>query len=213
MVVLAALCWGISGGIGGILMDGGWDDFVVSFYRGAIGLVFVPIWLVLRPQGNGLASGRLWFWSVIAGLGVAGNFAFYFVSIAEGSVAVAATLMYCAPAFVYIISFAFRLERPTIMKWVAIAVVMFGIMLLTGIYKAGGNIITPFGVVAGLLSGLSTGHSHDSIRGTRHYSHLAGRCRPCGYSPEHFELATIRNPGGAWSGIVIHFLYHWSETH
>ncbi|CEP33994.1 Putative uncharacterized protein [Halomonas sp. R57-5] len=32
-VVLAALFWGLSGGIGGILIADGWDAFVVSFYR------------------------------------------------------------------------------------------------------------------------------------------------------------------------------------
>jgi len=154
-VVLAALCWGISGGIGGILMTDGWDPFVVSFYRGAIGLLFVLVWLVLRPRRSGLASRRLWFWSAIAGLGVAGNFAFYFVSIAEGSVAVAATLMYCAPVFVYLVSFALKLESPSPMKWAAIAVVMLGIVLLTQIYDNGATGVTPIGVGAGLLAGLS----------------------------------------------------------
>ncbi len=152
-VALAALCWGLSGGIGGILMADGWDAFVVSFYRGAIGLLFVLVWLSLRPCGSGLASRRLWFWSAIAGLGVAGNFAFYFVSIAEGSVAVAATLMYCAPVFVYLVSFALKLERPTPLKWAAIAMVMLGVMLLTRIYEIGTGGVTPIG--AGLLSGLS----------------------------------------------------------
>jgi len=154
-VALAALCWGLSGGIGGILMADGWDAFVVSFYRGAIGLLFVLAWLALRPRGSGLASRRLWFWSAIAGLGVAGNFAFYFVSIAEGSVAVAVTLMYCAPVFVYLVSFALKLERPTAPKWVAIGVVMLGIMLLTRIDDIGAGGVTPMGVGAGLLSGLS----------------------------------------------------------
>lgn len=97
-VALAALCWGVSGGIGGILMAGGWDAFVVSLYRGLIGLLFVLAWLLLRPRGSGLTSRKLWFWSAIAGLGVTGNFAFYFVSIAQGSVAVAVSLMYCAPS-------------------------------------------------------------------------------------------------------------------
>ena len=154
-MVLAALCWGLSGGIGGILMANGWDPFVVSFYRGVIGLLFVFVWLVLRPRGSGLASRRLWFWSAIAGLGVAGNFAFYFVSIAEGSVAVAVTLMYCAPVFVYLVSFTLKLEKPTSLKWAAIAVVMLGVMLLTGIYEIGASSVTPTGVGAGLLSGLS----------------------------------------------------------
>ena len=154
-VALAALCWGLSGGIGGILTGEGWDPVVVSFYRGAIGLLFVLVWLALRPRGSGLASRQLWFWSAIAGVGVAGNFTFYFVSIAEGSVAVAATLMYCAPVFVYLVSFTLKLERPTMFKWAAIAMVMLGVVLLTGIYEIGAGDVTPIAAGAGLLSGLS----------------------------------------------------------
>lgn len=154
-VALAALCWGVSGGIGGILMAGGWDAFVVSLYRGLIGLLFVLAWLLLRPRGSGLTSRKLWFWSAIAGLGVTGNFAFYFVSIAQGSVAVAVSLMYCAPVFVYLVSFVLKLEKPTLGKGVAIAVVMLGIVLLTQIYDVGASGVTVLGVGAGLLAGLS----------------------------------------------------------
>jgi len=155
LVALAAFFWGLSGGIGGILMGGGWDAFVVSFYRGAIGLLLVLVWLGLYPRGSGLSDRRLWFWSAIAGVGVAGNFSFYFLSIAHGSVAVAATLMYCAPVFVYLVSFALKLESPTAMKWTAIAVVMVGVILLTQIYDIGASGVTPIGVGAGLLAGLS----------------------------------------------------------
>lgn len=137
-----------------MLMAHGWDAFVVSFYRGAIGLLFVLVWLALRPRGSGLASLRLWFWSALAGLGVAGNFACYFLSIAQGSVAVAATLMYSAPVFVYLVSFLLKLERPSVLKWAAITVVMVGIVLLTQIYDIGASSITPVGVGAGLLAGL-----------------------------------------------------------
>jgi drug/metabolite transporter (DMT)-like permease len=154
-VLLAALCWGLAGGIAGILVGDGWDPFVVAVYRGAIGLLCVLVWLGLRPGGSGLRSRRLWFWSVIAGLGVAGNFSFYFVSIAEGSVAVAVTLMYCAPVFVYLVSFLLKLERPTVAKWAAIAVVMLGVVLLTGIMDVGTGSVTAVGAGAGLLSGLS----------------------------------------------------------
>lgn len=133
----------------------GWDAFVVSFYRGAIGLLCVLIWLLLRPHRSGLKDRRLWFWSFIAGVGVAGNFSFYFLSIAHGSVAVAATLMYCAPVFVYLVSFALKLERPTPLKWAAIAMVMLGIMLLTQIYSVGASGVTTIGAGAGLLAGLS----------------------------------------------------------
>ncbi|MEJ2321342.1 MAG: EamA family transporter, partial [Gammaproteobacteria bacterium] len=111
--------------------------------------------LTVRPHGSVLANPSLWFWSAIAGVGVAGNFAFYFVSIAEASVAVAVTLMYCAPVFVYLVSFALKLESPTTLKWAAIAVVMLGIVLLTRIHDIGASGVTPIGVGAGLLAGLS----------------------------------------------------------
>ena len=152
---MAAICWGLSGGIGGILTGEGWSPLVVSFYRGGIGFVFVLVWLLLQPSGNGLTSGRMWFWSAVAGLGVAGNFAFYFISIAEGSVAVAATLMYCAPVFVFLVSFTLGLEQPTVFKWVAIALVILGVVLLTGIYDVAAGEVSLIAVGAGLLSGLS----------------------------------------------------------
>lgn len=155
LVIMAALCWGLSGGIGGILMADGWDPFVVSFYRGAIGLVFVSMWLALRPRGSGLENRWLWFWSAVAGLGVAGNFTFYLLSIIEGCVTVAATLMYCAPVFVYLASFALRLERPTPVKWAAIAMVMVGIVLLTGVHDLDDGSVSAIAIGAGLLSGLS----------------------------------------------------------
>ncbi|TCO70698.1 threonine/homoserine efflux transporter RhtA [Chromatocurvus halotolerans] len=155
LVVLAALFWGLSGGIGAILLADGWDTFVLAVYRGGIGLLLVCVWLALRPARAGLGNYRLWLWSAVAGIGVAGNFSFYFISIREGSVAVAATLMYCAPVFVYLASFLLGLERATRAKAVAVVVVVLGIVLLTGVYNVDAQAITPTGVGAGLIAGLA----------------------------------------------------------
>lgn len=154
-VALAALCWGVSGGIAGMLMAEGWNALLLSFHRGAIGLLFVLVWLGFRWRDSGLGNRRLWFWSVIAGFGVAGNFGFYFLSIAEGSVAVAATLMYCAPVFVYLLSLALGLESHSAPKWAAMAVVIAGIVLLTEVDDLSASALSPLGVGAGLLAGLS----------------------------------------------------------
>jgi len=139
----------------GLLMARGWDAFVVAFCRGAIGLLFVLVWLAFRPGGSGLGNGRFWLWASIAGLGVAGNFSFYFLSIANGSVAVAVTLMYSAPVFVYLVSFALKLEAVTSSKCIGIGVLLLGIVLLTGLYDVGASGVTAVGVVSGLLAGLS----------------------------------------------------------
>ncbi len=152
LVILAAILWGISGGLGGFLMDKGWDPLVISFYRGTVGLLCILIWFLFQPTRW---NRPLLFWSIVAGIGVAGNFIFYFVSISESSIAVAATLMYTAPVFVLLISFIFRLEQASLFKWLAIGFVMGGVVLLTEVYSIGSDSITMLGLVTGLGAGLS----------------------------------------------------------
>jgi len=65
--------------------------------------------------------------------------------------------MYCAPVFVYLVSFGLKLESPTPLKWTAIGVVILGIVLLTRIYDVGASAVTPIGIGSGLLAGLSYG--------------------------------------------------------
>lgn len=43
-IVIAAIFWGLSGGLNGFLMDKGYDPLTISFYRGFIGLIGVSIW-------------------------------------------------------------------------------------------------------------------------------------------------------------------------
>ncbi|ACB83944.1 DMT family transporter [Natranaerobius thermophilus] len=156
-IMLAAICWGLSGGIGDILMNKGWDPIVISFYRGAVGLVCFFAWFLLRSGQNWISSTHFHIWSVLAGVGVAGNFTFYFLSIELSSVAVAVTLMYTAPVFVLLISILLRLEPSTWFKWGSIFVVLMGIILLTGAYNIG-SISSSFsflGTAAGIAAGLS----------------------------------------------------------
>lgn len=154
-VIIAAFCWGLSGGIGGILIGDGYDPFLVTYYRGIIGWLFVLVWLIINPAQSGLKSGKLWFWSIFAGIGVAGNFTFYFISIAEGSVAVAVTLMYSAPVFVYIVSILLKLDKSSPRRWLAIILVIIGIGMLTKIYDIDSIGLTAIGIGSGILAGIS----------------------------------------------------------
>lgn len=155
LVMLAALCWGASGVIADILMNKGWSPLVISFYRGAIGLLVFIVWLLFRLKKNWIVSTRLYIWSLFAGVGVAGNFTFYFLSIQASSVAVAATLMYTAPVFVLITSFLLGLERSSWFKWACIAGVLSGITLLTGAYDTDSISVSFSGTATGLASAIS----------------------------------------------------------
>lgn len=155
LVMLAALFWGITGGIAEILMSKGWSPTVISFYRGAIGLICIFSWFLFRAKQNWPRSSSVYIWSILAGIGVAGNFTLYFLSIEASSIAIAATLMYTAPVFVLLISFFLKLERSTWLKWGCIVVVLLGIFLLTGAYESGSTSVTLVGVATGLGSGLS----------------------------------------------------------
>ncbi|WP_346796759.1 DMT family transporter [Halomonas sp. Bachu 37] len=157
LVIAAAFQWGLAGGLASLLMSRGWSPEVISFWRILVGLGCMAIWLaIIRLQGRGFSfNRRLVLWSLIAGLGVAGNFTFYFISISEGSVAVAVTLMYSAPVFVYLVSFIAGVERPTPVKLVSIALVIGGVVLLTGIYRTQAGAVSTLGIATGLLSGLS----------------------------------------------------------
>ncbi|GGC78616.1 transporter [Thalassobacillus devorans] len=155
LVMLAAICWGISGGIADILMTKGWDPMVISFYRGAVGFICFLAWFLIRFRKNWTFSPRLYIWSLLAGVGVAGNFTFYFLGIQASSIAVAATLMYTAPVFVLLISFLLRMERSTWFKWACIFGVLMGIVLLTGAYNTEAISVSFAGAAAGLGAGLS----------------------------------------------------------
>lgn len=157
LVIAAAFQWGLAGGLGSLLVSRGWSPEVISFWRALVGLGCMALWLAAihvrgrRPNFD----RRLVLWSLVAGMGVAGNFTFYFTSVREGSVAVAATLMYAAPVFVYLAAFVAGMERPTLVKVLTIVLVMGGIVLLTGVHDAEAGAVTRWGIVSGLLAGVS----------------------------------------------------------
>ncbi|SFC05074.1 EamA-like transporter family protein [Alkalibacterium subtropicum] len=155
LVILAGILWGISGGLADILMTRGWSPVTVSFYRGAVGWFCFVIWFLFRFKKNITSSVTFYLWSLLAGIGVAGNFSLYFVSIQHASVPVAATLMYTAPVFVLTTSIILKIERSRWYKWAGIAVVLLGIVLLTGAYDLESISMSLVGTSAGLGAGLS----------------------------------------------------------
>jgi len=155
LVMIAALFWGISGGISAFLMNQGHSPLVIAFYRGFISIPLFFVWALFYMKGTIRPSGRSLLWSFLAGFGVVGNFTFYMLSIEASSLPIAITLMYTAPVFVLLISLVVGIERSNVFKWASVALVVLGIALLTGAYDMDSSPTNLLGVSAGLLSGLS----------------------------------------------------------
>lgn len=153
LILVAATCWAIAGGVGGVLIEKGWDPIVVSFYRGALTLLFAIFWLLLSTKRRGLACRQLWMWSALAGAGVAGAFSFYFAGMKTGNVAIAATLLYSAPVFVFIAEYLSGRERMTLKNVLGLFLVIAGVALLSGLFFQSATGIGMSAVALGLLSG------------------------------------------------------------
>ncbi len=157
LVILAAFLWGVSGGIAAVLIERGWDPLVVSFYRGVVGFLCFAAWWLARFAVIPFPDRRAILWSVLAGLGVAGNFIFYFLSISQANVAVAVTLMYTAPIYVYLVSLATGAVRLTPGFLAAIGSVVLGVALLTQL--VGSENLSGLSV-AGMAAGVAAGVSY-----------------------------------------------------
>ena len=156
LVMLAAFLWGVSGGIAAMLIERGWDPLVVSFYRGAVGFLCFAAWWLARFAVIPFPGPRAILWSALAGLGVAGNFIFYFLSISHANVAVAVTLMYTAPVYVCLVCLTTGAVRFSPVFMVAIGAVLLGVALLTQL--VGGDRLAGLslaGAAAGIAAGIS----------------------------------------------------------
>ena len=80
---------------------------------------------------------------------------FYFESIARSGVATAVVLMYTSPIYVLAFSVLFLKEKLTAKKVICVAVMLFGVVLVSGILNGGQ--FNFLGVLLGLLAGFSFG--------------------------------------------------------
>lgn len=78
----------------------------------------------------------------------------YFTAIEEMSISMAVILLYTAPAFVAILSYFILKESMNVKKIVAIVGTIIGCAFVSGITDTSSSVITPYGFIVGLGSGL-----------------------------------------------------------
>ena len=153
-IIGAALLWGSLGPAARFTLQSGIDPLEISFWRATIaGALFAAHALARRRLR--VATRDLPAVGTFALLGVALLYWAYFQAVRDGGAALAAILLYTAPAWVAIASALWLHERLTARKLAAIAFALGGVALIaTGAGNAGARATTP-AIVWGLLSGLA----------------------------------------------------------
>lgn len=153
MVLAGASMWGLIGLFNRTLMAAGLAPESIVLVRNLGGLVLLGLVLAawkrdvfrIKPRhliyffGTGIVSVLLFTWC-------------YFSCQQECSLAVAAILLYTAPAFVVLLSALLWREKLTGKKLLALGLTFFGCVCVTGVYTGGMNI-----TLRGFLLGLGAG--------------------------------------------------------
>lgn len=153
-VALAAICWGLIGLFVRALNEVGYSSIQIVALRACGASLLLGLYFsIFDRKAFRIKRKDIWIF-LGTGLGSMVFFNFcYFGSIRRTSLAVAAALLYTAPAFVGILSRVFLGERLTKNGLVGIILAIFGCMMTSGIFTHLKVIDVP-GLLLGLGSGL-----------------------------------------------------------
>jgi DME family drug/metabolite transporter len=154
MVVGAACLWGSLGLFGRLAFDHGASPLQVGSVRAALAFIGVLPLALLRPRALRLRKADL---PLVLGYGAVGVGFFYYiylVAVERLPLAVAAALLYTAPAFVVAFSWALRWEPVRLRRLLPVAMVLAGAFLVTGAFRALGSLEVA-GTAAGIASGVA----------------------------------------------------------
>ena len=154
LVIGAASLWGSLGLFGRLAFERGATPLEVGSVRAALAFVGVLPLALLRPAALRVRRADL---LLVTGYGVIGVGFFYYiylVAVDRLPLAVAAALLYTAPAFVVAIAWLLRWEPVRPARLLPLAMVLIGAFLVTGAFRAlGGAGVDAIGAAAGVASG------------------------------------------------------------
>jgi drug/metabolite transporter (DMT)-like permease len=165
-IACSAVLWGISASLGRAAFTGKLlpssgisrvDPLILSQARTTFSFLAVLVGLVIT---RGLARLRM-PWSDLgraAALGLAGVAAsnyFYYLAIQRTNVATAIIIQYTAPIWVLLYMVLRKLERATLPKMIAVALAIFGIAFVIGVFGQGQLRLDSVGVAAAVVAAFS----------------------------------------------------------
>ncbi|MEZ4769180.1 MAG: DMT family transporter [Caldilineales bacterium] len=158
LVLLAASLWATLGVIYTLLARAGLAAITVAALRAGLGgLLLLAGLLILRRDWLRINRRALRVVLLYGIFGVALFYASYVNAILSVGVAVAAVLLYTAPAWVALIAWRFLGEQLTRRHAGALLLTLFGTALVAQVFRTGVAQINVAGILWGLLAGLTYG--------------------------------------------------------
>lgn len=156
LILVAALLWGTLGIAFRGLQELGATAVAIGFWRALIAAPVIGLFLLVRQPAHLKVAVR--DLPLLMGYGlvsVALFFVVYAAAVQYASVAVAAVLLYTAPAWVIVLAAVLFHETITLQKGIAVILTFIGVALVAGIADIGNLNVSFLGLVTGLGAGFT----------------------------------------------------------
>ena len=155
-LVLAAAClWGTLGLFGRLAFQQGISPVELASIRAALAFAFALPLLALTPRAFRVRPRDVPLLLAYGTISVAVFYWIYLAAVDRLPLAIAAALLYTAPAFVVAIAWAMRWEPVRLRRLVPLAMVLAGALLVTGAWRVVGTGLSGTGIALGVGSGVA----------------------------------------------------------
>lgn len=153
-IVLAASLWGFFPSINRILYQNGISVLAATGARAFVAGAVYLIWGLIKGTFRGIKLRDLPFFAFYGIAAILSTYVFYALAIQRLSSAMAAILLYTAPAFVILFSRLFYKEPITKVKAAALCLTFCGSFLVVRGYDIASLRVNGLGILFGILSGI-----------------------------------------------------------
>jgi DME family drug/metabolite transporter len=156
-IISAATCWGLIGIFSSLAFSQGIGPMEVAFWRAVLTWFLFGTQAVIKKETR-IERKDFPLFFIFGLLGISLFYISYQFAVKTGGAAFASVLLYTAPAWVVACSFFIYKEKLTLLKSLAVVLVILGVFLIS---KTGGNNQgnAPIGWIA-IVSGLAAGFSY-----------------------------------------------------
>ena len=152
MVATASALFGLNGNLSRLLFDDGVSPVTLVEFRMLIGAICLLGVLIIGQRKGLKVPRRSWSWIVAFGLSLAMVTFTYFMAISRLPLAIALVIQFTAPAWMVLGVAIWRRRLPSAYVLAALGLTFGGVVLLTGLWRAGLSGLDAIGLLYCLLA-------------------------------------------------------------